>query len=423
METLDSIQINMYDMLICLTNAGDLISPEVANHHQQVAYLAFRIGEQLGLSIKQKKSLMLAGLLHDVGAFSLDERLSFIEDEPPSVKDHAFRGARLLETFEPLVNAADIIRYHHVPWNQGNGRSFNGSDVSSLSHILHLADRIAVSIDHEHNIIDQIERIQRKIIKRKNTRFVPEHVDAFIEIGSNEHIWLDTVYRPLLYILPDIVLFDTFELDLDEIIILTKIFANIIDFRNPFTASHSAGVARTAQKLAELVGFSENECKMMYIAGNLHDLGKLAVSKNILDKPGALDEGERNVIRSHTFYTYRLLQAIKGFETINKWASFHHEQLNGNGYPFHLSGESIPLGSRIMAVADIFTAITEDRPYRKGMSLEEAVKILDNMVEDNKIDSYVVSILKDNLELIHQIRKKVSNESRISYDYVMESAE
>jgi HD-GYP domain-containing protein (c-di-GMP phosphodiesterase class II) len=75
------------------------------------------------------------------------------------------------------------------------------------------------------------------------------------------------------------VLFDTIEIDLDEIIELTKIFANIIDFRNPFTANHSAGVAKTAEKLAELAGFSENECKMMLVAGNLHDLGKLAVSK------------------------------------------------------------------------------------------------------------------------------------------------
>lgn len=120
----------------------------------------------------------------------------------------------------------------------------------------------------------------------------------------------------------------------DEIIELTKIFANIIDFRNPFTATHSAGVAKTAEKLAELAGFSENECKMMLVAGYLHDLGKLAVSKSILDKPGNLDPGERNVIRSHAFYTYRLLQAIKGFEIINKWASFHHEKLNGKGYSF-----------------------------------------------------------------------------------------
>lgn len=420
MPRIDKTEINMYDLLICLTNAGDLISHEVADHHQQVAYLAFRIGEQLDLPLEQKKNLMLAGLLHDVGAFSLDERLALIEDEPPTSNDHAFRGARLIEGFSPLSGAAEIIRYHHLPWNNGEGKTFSGSEVTYLSHILHLADRIAVSIDKDQNVIDQIEGIRGKIAEQKNTAFMPELVDAFMEISVNEYIWLDTVYKPLLYILPNIVLFDTVELDLDEIIELTKIFANIIDFRNPFTATHSAGVAKTAEKLAELAGFSENECKMMLVAGYLHDLGKLAVSKSILDKTGNLDPGERNVIRSHAFYTYRLLQAIKGFETINKWASFHHEKLNGKGYPFHLCSDNIPLGSRIIAVSDIFTAITEDRPYRKGMTLEQAVTILNSMVKDNSICPYVASILTENLKTIDEIRKDAQKESKVMYHYIVE---
>lgn len=421
MTRIDKTEINIYDLLICLTNAGDLISHEVANHHQQVAYLAFRIGEQMNLPSEQKKNLMLAGLLHDVGAFSLDERLSLIENEPPTSNDHAFRGARLIEGFSPLSDAAKIIRYHHIPWNHGEGKAFNGSEVTYLSHILHLADRIAVSIHADQNVIEQIEGIRGKISAQKNTAFMPEQIDAFMEISANEYIWLDTVYKPLLYILPDIVSFDTVELDLDEIIELTKIFANIIDFRNPFTATHSAGVAKTAERLAELAGFSGSECKMMLVAGYLHDLGKLAVSRNILDKRVNLDAAERNVIRSHTFYTYRLLQAIKGFETINKWASFHHEKLNGKGYPFHLHSDNIPLGSRIMAVADIFTAITEDRPYRKGMTLEEAVAILHSMVKDNSICPYVVSILTENLKTIDEIRKDAQKETKGMYHYIYEA--
>lgn len=82
-----------YNLLICLTNAGELNSPEVANHHQQVAYLAFKLGEQMNLPPRQKKTLMLAELLHDVGAFYPDERLSLNESELTSVNDHAFRGA------------------------------------------------------------------------------------------------------------------------------------------------------------------------------------------------------------------------------------------------------------------------------------------------------------------------------------------
>ncbi|MPM78621.1 3'3'-cGAMP-specific phosphodiesterase 1 [bioreactor metagenome] len=126
------------------------------------------------------------------------------------------------------------------------------------------------------------------------------------------------------------------------------------------------------------------------------------------------------MIRSHTFYTYRLLQAIKGFETINKWAAFHHETLDGRGYPFHLKDDSIPLGSRIMAVADIYTALTEDRPYRKGMSAQEAVGILSSMVKNNAICPYSVSMLVNNIEEIEALHRDVQHEAKRTYDYVLE---
>ena len=417
----DKIMINMYDLLLCLTNAGDLISPEVAGHHQKVAYLAVKIAEHLHLPACQKKDLMLAGLLHDVGAFSLNERLDLIENEPPTAHDHASKGARLIEGFLPLFNASEIIRHHHVPWKNGEGNIFNGNDVSVLSHILHLADRVAVSVDCGRDVIGQTKAIRAKILEQRNTVFMPELVDAFMEISSYEYIWLNIVYKPLMYILPDIMAFDTVELNLDEMIALTGIFSNIIDFRSPFTAKHSAGVAKTAECLALHAGFSENERKMMLIAGNLHDLGKLAVSNYVLEKPDKLNENEISIIRSHTFYTYRLLNVINGFETINKWASFHHEKLNGNGYPFHLTGSSIPLGSRIMAVADIFTAITEDRPYRKSLPKERAVTILNSMVKDHSISSYVVSILFDNYDMIDEARIEAQQKASERYHYILKA--
>lgn len=421
MNKLNHKQVNMVELIICLTNAEDLISPELANHHQQVAYLAFKIAEQLNLPIKQKRELIMAGLLHDVGALSLNDRLELIENEPPSVQDHAFKGARLIEGFPPFCNAADIIRYHHVSWNNGEGITVRGSQVSLLSHIIHLADRIAVLVNRNHEIIGQITGIQNKILEQKNTTFMPELVDAFISMSVNEYIWLDIAYKPLLYILPSIVSFDIINLDSDEIINLTKIFANIIDFRSPFTANHTAGVAKTAEKLAELAGFSENECKMMLVAGYLHDLGKLAVKNEVLEKPSKLNVEEFNEIRSHTFYTYRLLQAIKEFETINIWASLHHEKLNGKGYPFHLTGKDIPLGARIMAVADIFTAITENRPYRKGMTNEQVINVLNSMVNDQSICPFVVAILMDNFDLINEIRKEAQWKSSIEYNYFIEA--
>lgn len=394
----------MYDLIISITNLSDMINSWVTNHNRQVAYLSYRIAQSFGLSVEQQRDIFLAGLLHDIGAFSTSERMELLHGEPKNVHEHAFIGASALEHFAPLRNEAVIVRYHHVPWDHGKGREFLGGNVPLASHIVHLADRIAVSIDEKSDVIGQIKSVCGQIEQQSGTLFMPELVDAFLRISDRECVWLDTVYNPLLTILPSMMVFDTMELTLDEVIELTEIFANLIDFRSPFTAKHSLGVAAVAERLAELVGFSENECKMMLVAGNLHDLGKLAVSNEILEKTAALGAEEYNQIRSHTFYTYRTLQPIKGFETINTWASLHHERLNGTGYPFHLKAEEIPLGSRVMAVADVFTAITEDRPYRKGMDKAQVLNVVTDMMHNGSLCPYVSTILIDRLDELDELR-------------------
>ena len=419
MEGINNKLVNLYELLNCLTNAADLVSPELANHHQQVAYLSFIIAEEMGLPKKQQNNAVLAGMLHDVGAFYISERLELIEDETPSASDHAFTGAHVIEKFPPLADVANIIRYHHVAWNNGDGNTFGGSPVPLLSHIVHLADRIAVLVDRNQEVIGQIPSIQQSVLKRKGTVFMPELIDAFMRLSIKEYVWLDTVYKPLLDVIHKTKVFVNMDLRIEDVVDLTKIFASIIDFRSPFTANHSAGVAKTAEKLAELAGFSPYECKMMLVSGYLHDLGKLAISNDVLEKPSKLDVDEFNMIKSHTFYTFRLLQTINGFEEINKWASFHHEKLNGKGYPFHLTGKDIPLGSRIMAVADIFTAITEDRPYRKGMNDQEVMRILNSMAENGSICPYVVSVLNNNFDMINQLRIRAQKHAAQDYQHFM----
>jgi HD-GYP domain-containing protein (c-di-GMP phosphodiesterase class II) len=216
---------------------------------------------------------------------------------------------------------------------------------------------------------------------------------------------------------------ETYLLDIDEVLSISRLLSRIIDFSSHFTATHSAGVAKTAEKLAEVAGFSKNESLMMLVAGYLHDLGKLAIPGTILEKPGRLDDSEFNAIRSHTFFTFQLLDRIKGFETINRWASFHHERLDGRGYPFHLMGDSIPVGSRIMAVADVFTAITEPRPYRDGMGRDQRIKLLRSMAENGAICGRTVAAVLDNFRLMTAICRESQLEAAEYYDRFFEDME
>ncbi len=410
---------NLYDLVDCITKAIDLINPEISNHHQQVAYLAYHIAEQLHCPIEQLQTLVLAALLHDIGALPSNDRLDFAEGDAVEDNHHAFVGAGLLAGFPRLKNIAEVVRFHHIPWKNGKGQFYHGRAVSPLSHILHLSDRISVQINRQQNIISQVGRIKKNISEKRGTFFPPEAVDAFLAICDRESLWLGLTYQPGITNLPNSLALETIKLTLDDAVDLTKIFSYIIDFRSPFTAMHSAGVAAVAKKLAELTGFSGDECKMMSIAGHLHDIGKLVIPKRILEKHGRLEPEEFDIIKSHSYYTYRLLSPIRGFEIITQWAAFHHERLDGHGYPFHLKANSLSLGSRIMAVADIFTAITEDRPYRKGMPEEEAKTVLAQMAENGGISPRILSLLLEHYQMIIGLRREAAETEAGDYRTIL----
>ena len=398
--------IRVSDLIICLSDAMDFIDAAVVNHHKQVAYIASSIGAEMGLPYAEQNELILAGALHDIGAFTLKERMDTLSFEVENPHLHAEKGYALLRPFEPMSDIAGIIRFHHLPWNHGGGSVFKGQQVPAASHILHLADRVAILINKKHEVLNQVPSICKKIMDEADKKFTPGIVDAFMGLASKEYFWLDSVSHSLQSLFSDKLGKASIGLSSEDMMDFSKLFSMIIDFKSQFTATHSSGVATTAEMLSGFLGFTEYERRLMQIAGYLHDLGKLAVPVEILHKPSELKEREFNVIRHHTFYTYRLLETIPSFHVISKWAAFHHERLDGTGYPFHLTEKDLPLGSQIMAVADVFTAITEDRPYRAGMTRENAIGVLDAMARNFALNKEIVAVLKDNYEEIDTNRKQ-----------------
>ena len=162
------------------------------------------------------------------------------------------------------------------------------------------------------------------------------------------------------------------------------------------------------------------DCKRLRVAGYLHDLGKLGVPTEILEKPGPLSASERNIVRCHPFYTYRTLERIPDLAMINVWSSFHHECPSGLGYPFHIDHRDLSLGSRIMAVADVFTALAEDRPYRAGLAGEEILACLRGMAASEALDERLVVLLQHNFAEVNDARLTAQAESRDQYRNMME---
>ena len=417
----EKMQVPLFDLIMCLSSAMDLVSPAVVNHHKQVAYIAYCIADEFGLPEDGRKNLVIASVLHDVGAFYLKERLELLHFESHNPHYHADCGHLLLKTFTPLIDAADLIRFHHVPWNRGEGNEFRGDEVQIGSHLIHLADRIAVLIDKDKDILGQVEVICDRITGASETEFIPDLVDGFMSIANKESFWLDSVSPSLDTMMIDKI--NLGEVALNDLSGLTKVFARIIDFRSEFTATHSSGVAATAEAIAKLVGFSDQDCQSMRVAGYLHDVGKLAVATEILEKPASLSSNEMHVMRSHTYHTYWTLDPIEMLDEIKCWAAYHHEHLDGSGYPFHIGADDLSNGARIMAVADVFTAITEDRPYRKAMSDTNALKVLQTMSSRAKLDPDIVSQVGSYFSEINSIRHIAQQKAEGEHRHFLELLE
>src|SRR5213078_4315015 len=154
---------------------------------------------------------------------------------------------------------------------------------------------------------------------------------------------------------------------------MLSVLTGAIEARDPYTRGHSARVTALAEKIARRLGWSEERLASLRIGGPLHDIGKLAVSDEVLRKEGRLDDGELAQIREHPTIGARILLRMAALREAIPYVLYHHERWDGNGYPSGKAGEEIPLEARVLAVADAFDAMTSDRPYRPALGRDEAL--------------------------------------------------
>ncbi|HYD93878.1 MAG TPA: HD domain-containing phosphohydrolase [Noviherbaspirillum sp.] len=406
-----AIVVNSLDMVLSFSRAMDLLHPAISEHHLRVAYASACIAEEMGFAAAEVQSILVAGALHDVAAACapaarpvLDRALASdpFDKGGLNVHDHGEDCHRLFSRFEPFAGAARAIRFHHVDWNHGEGKTFRGHAVPLESHILRLADRVAVLPPEGSPAVTHADASIRTIRARSGERFHPDVVDAFVQAACRESFWLDLVSKHKESILRERFGGGAVILNGDRLHGLAKVFASIVDYRSAYTAAHSSAVASTSELLAARIGLARPTVRLVGVAGYLHDLGKLAVPPAMLEKPGRLTREETVLIRQHPYYTYQILSAVPGLEDVCTWAALHHERLDGAGYPFRR--RSIPLEARIVAVADVFTAITEDRPYRQGMSRAESLRVLDDLVRQGAIDGDIVSLINGAYEDLTEVR-------------------
>lgn len=393
-------QVNLGNLLLSLSEVTDLANPLIAQHQHRTAFIAMELAKNANLEPEITENIFTAALLHDIGAITVEEKIAAHNFEQADEYIHTIRGELLLEQIPWLRKISKIVRNHHKNWNDWKEGIENPIVLSS--QIVLLSDYVEKLIDRNKYILHQSNDIVETIKKLSDTVLNKKIVTYFVDLSKRESFWLDLTSPRLHSLLLNDGPFKNIQIDLDDITLISNLYRDMIDFKSRFTATHTSGVSECAVKLSELFGLAELDVKSMRIAGNFHDIGKLMIPNSILEKPGKLTANEYAIIRCHTYYTYNTLDSIGGLQRIAEWAAYHHEKLDGSGYPFHLTSDEIGTGSRIMTVADIFTAISEDRPYRKGMNKDEIYKIIKKQADEKLLDKRIVEVLFDNYEAISQ---------------------
>jgi len=418
--------------LLAVSSINSLADPVLSNHNYRVAYISFLLARKLTYNNQFLSNVIVAGLLHDIGLLLSSTRDLMLVKNPEESEDggrihlHSEIGYRLLKNFPLFSRVAQAIRYHHLPF-----RDFVNlrRDPPYASQVLHVADRIDVFMSSRlegkepySSYPELLGELEDYLLRSALKHLDPRLVRLFLkEIAPKEAFWFELFNESCLKeSLERFLSGYSMKLPFEAFFNLSQILAYLIDFKSPFTATHSSGVAQTAVSLASLLSFTSPDLKKMKVAGLLHDIGKVAIPVDIVEKPGKLTGKERNLMKAHVYYTYKIISRLELERNILEWASFHHETLDGKGYPFKLRAKELPLGSRIMAVADIFTALMEDRPYKKGLSLREAVRVLDSLADASKLDKRIVRLLKDNLKRIETGRRTAQEKAQKLYDSLRE---
>lgn len=374
----------------------------VTNHNRRVSYIAVKLGKALGLDDHDIFDLSAYAMLHDNGI--THEVYNIMSDNGVDrlerALSHCIKGEENIAAFPFLEKRDSVILYHHETYDGSGYFGIQGNAIPLMAHIIALADMTEVAYEGGETPADIISRVAQS----KGTRFSPELCEAFEAVARNASFWLsmDNVFveRELENLVP---VFDI-ELDYPELLRISDIMSEIIDAKSPFTGMHSKGLSQKVGIMADYYGFDPIKKTRLMIAADLHDVGKLVIPNSIIDKPGKLTPEEFGIIKSHTYYTRKVIESVRGFEDICEWASNHHEKLDGTGYPYGIPGQNLSFEERLMACMDIYQALTESRPYREGLSHEKAGEILTSVADKGHISREITAdILEYCRDKLHSV--------------------
>jgi HD-GYP domain-containing protein (c-di-GMP phosphodiesterase class II) len=431
-------EIALSGLIGALSYALDVTEGEPPGHAVRSCLIGMRLADELGLGAGARSDLFYALLLKDAGCsansarmaalFAADDheakrtskrvdwarpfsafvwslrtvapggslraradRLLAIRDEGEVTRSlmqaRCDRGAEIARMLGFSDATAEAIRALDEHWDgRGQPRGLQGTEIPLAARILCLAQ--TVEIFHAAKGVGAAYRVAAR---RAGQWFDPALVDALGALRADVGFWASLAEPDLSGVEPPDRALVADENRLDQI---AEAFAGVIDAKSPWTRQHSDHACAIATGIAEVLGLEAAAVRDLRRAARLHDIGKLAISNRILDRPGRLTDEEYASVRQHPVMTHRILERVPGFSELAPVASAHHERLDGSGYPHGLSAGDLTIPMRVLAVADVYEALTAERPYRPAWSSDRALEII-RLDVPQRLDHDAFAALKD----------------------------
>lgn len=437
--------LSLSSIIGALSYALDLTEGLPAGHSLRCCWIGMHVGQQMGMDSEALSHLYYTLLLKDAGCssnaarlfelYGTDDRLvkrdfKLVDTDSLArlgrfVMSHTGVGKTLHERVNRILNlakngeqfatelittrcerganialqlgfdeqVADGVRCLDEHWNgRGKPSKLSGKAIPLNARIALLSQVVEVfhsAEGHEH-VIDEVR-------KRAGSWFDPGVVDAFLEAARQSGFWDGLRNEGLQLRIEQIEpASKVIRIDEDRIDTIAEAFAQVVDAKSNFTYGHSARVATYTEVVANTLGLPAERVRWLRRGALLHDIGKLGVSNAVLDKPGRLAANEWEQVKAHAAYSEQILGRLNIFSELAGIAAAHHERLDGKGYPRGLTAEHISLETRIITVADIFDAITAERPYRGAIPVAESIAMMEKE-RDTAIDGACLDALKRSL--------------------------
>ena len=399
-------KISITNIINIIKNSLSYIDERVIQHGERVAYIIYMMKKaENNLSAQEIYDYCILAMLHDIGAYKTEEMDNILKLDTFDDDKHTIYGYLYIKYFTSVKEKADAILYHHSSFEEiMNSDCINKDIARSIA----FADRMDVFLTyHNSDDLSEFERILGDYVS---------HEDYSLFINANK----DNIIIHNLKDGKNTEIIEAFFEDVNKnnstyiLWLFSLIF--MIDFRSPITLAHTMTTAIISEEIAKRMALSEEEIQKVMLGAFLHDFGKINTPIEILQKEGSLNPKEMDIMKEHVKFTKEILSGNVNEEIMNI-ATRHHEKLDGSGYPYGLKGSELTQLEKIVAVADIASALFTERSYKRAYSVEKITSILSDMSNKGLICNNATSILINNKE---QIFLRASNIEKEMKDYYNE---